>query len=260
MAQCPACATEVAIDFGMATCPQCSLVFMVGIDGAASMPEEAPSDEAYGEEASAAESIVEQDAGDSLYDATAYQESEYESPLAFSDEATAMESESVADENDSLYDMGSEPTEMISSMESFGESNEETQYNENFITDMSQETVIDDPEATEIMNPQDPLGVQSFDKSRASQLVDGPYYYDVTVQGLDTPELKDQVMEALQDQRFQWTSEDIKKNFRNGALVLKNLNPIKAVLLVIKLQHIDVDISWKQKLHTDSSVGEGTVG
>lgn len=251
MAQCPSCATEVAGDFGMATCPQCSLVFMIGIDGTASAPEEA---EVFASDDSLYSANPSEDApAEDAYQET-YQESDYGSPSSFTEDPAAEDDSVVGGEFEAAI-LGEE----ASSPTVDAESEQELEYNDNFLSGMDNDLSVEDPDAT-VVDVKDPLGVQRFDQGRASQLVDGPYYYDVTIDGLDTAEIKDEVMAALQDPRFQWTAEDIKKNFRQGKLIFKNLNPIKAVLMVIKLQHVDVDISWVQKMHTDPSVGNNTVG
>lgn len=144
-----------------------------------------------------------------------------------------------------------EPTELYSASSAEGDS----EYNEDFLTDSLQPV---EPEVIAEDGIDDPIGINRFDAHEASQLTDGPYYYDLTISGLDTGQIKDEVMKALSDKRFQWSNEDIRRRLRNGALVFKNLNPVKAVLVVIKLQHIDVDIEWVQKLHTDPSVAGGT--
>lgn len=252
MAQCPSCATEVAGDFGMATCPQCSLVFMIGIDGTTSAPEEA---EVFASDESLYSANPSEDAqAEETDQESTYQESDYGSSSSFTEYPATGEDPAVVREFEEAIS-GEEASDSAVD----AEPEQELEYNDNFLSGMDNDLSVEDPDAT-VVDVKDPLGVQRFDQGRASQLVDGPYYYDVTIDGLDTAEIKDEVMAALKDPRFQWTAEDIKKNFRQGKLVFKNLNPIKAVLMVIKLQHVDVDISWVQKMHTDPSVGSNTVG
>lgn len=260
MASCPSCGTQVSSDFGMKTCPSCTLVFMVDIDGNAAMPEaHDPSGDYESESASDdshAETVVEQEVAPTYVGSDNPQDNDY----SYSSDAAGTEvrsevygDDSMASEVEESAAMSTaEPTEIYT-----GDSSQDDEYNENFISDGFQAEV---DEAIAEDDPKDPVGVQRFDAHEASQLVDGPYYYDLTISGLDTGQIKNEVLKALTDRRFQWTPEEIKRRLRNGRLIFKNLNPVKAVLVVIKLQHIDVDIQWVQKLHTDPSVAGGTPG
>lgn len=217
---------------------------MVGIDGVGVMPEE----QNHSDDSS--ETLI----GDSYPESSEADATDADSSANSNFDSTVVE---IGDYSGSSPAEGeyssSEPTEIHSA-------GSEEEYSEDFLNNMNNpsepepETIIPDD------GPMDPLGVQRFDRTEASQLVDGPYYYDLTISGLDTAEIKDEVMKALTDKRFQWGAEDIRKKLRNGRLVFKDLNPVKAVLIVIKLQHIDVEIEWTQKLHTDPSVSGGVPG
>lgn len=211
MAYCPVCATEVNVDFGMATCPNpsCRLVFMVDIDGVASVSSDEPID----------------------------------ADLA---EIESMHMSDGIEGQDSLEELMSTSDDVAENRDENGNASE---YNSDFLSQMEEPAEAVPVET--LVDTKDPLEVQAYDASRASQLIDGPYYYDLCVRGLDTGEIKDLVMLALNDKRFQWAPDEVRKSFQNGELIFKNLNPIKAVLMIIKLQHIDVEIDWSQKLHTD---------
>ena len=250
MAQCPACATEVAVDFGMATCPQCALVFMVGIDGVTTASDEG---ESFG--ASSDESLYSADP--SLNHFT--ESNEFLTSSVEADDGAGLTNDNnmneVPPDGEMLFDVNAAGEEVAGDENSA----QDGEYNDHFLSDMERDLSSgseDGDEDATVVDIRDPLGVQRFDQGRASQLIDGPYYYDVTIDGLDTAEIKDQVMEVLKDPHFQWTTEDIRKRFYKGKLVLKNLNPVKAVLLIVKMQHIEVDISWTQKVYTDPSVDQ----
>lgn len=220
---------------------------MVGIDGVGVMPEEQNYEEDFveptqSEKFSTTQEKTEIAAEDILSEENLTDESSAHTALVYGGDSLAQE-EFAAVESTEIYS-ASEPEE----------------YNEDFLSNMNSSS---EPEAETIIpedDAKDPLGVQRFDRAEASQLVDGPYYYDLFINGLDTSEIKDEVLQALTDKRFQWTAEEIKRKLRNGRLIFKDLNPVKAVLIVIKLQHIDVEIEWIQKLHTDPSVSGGVPG
>ena len=102
----------------------------------------------------------------------------------------------------------------------------------------------------------DPLGVSQFDVAEASQMADGLYYYDLRISGIDTAILKQEVLDILSDKRLGWNAEDLRKKIKMGQLVIENLNPVRAVLAVLKLQSLDVDVEWDQRPFTDNDTAE----
>lgn len=270
MASCPSCGTQVNVDFGMATCPnnKCALIFMVDADGNAAMPEPHEYTEEQSSESENAQTVV-ASAEDINNSAPTYVGSadtlpeenfgfeNYEHAGTTVSSEVYGDSDSAAETEHHAQESAAESTEMYQQPEESAE----TEYDENFLSNSFSGDLADPDEPGVIEDDKnDPVGIQKFDGNPASQLVDGPYYYDVTIIGLDTAQIKDEVMRALSDKRFQWTYEDIKRRLRNGRLVFKDLNPVKAVLLVIKIQHIDVEIQWVQKMHTDPSVTGGVPG
>lgn len=241
MVQCPACSTEIDADFGMKTCPNCSAVFMVNFDGTVADPsvaqaeaeiaaseEEAPVEEADNSEP---EYFTAPDSGEG--DADAAEEPAFEAPQGEGD-----------------YFPVHEETEEDSVIAAGDTSGEPVEYTEDFLDSLNE------PAPSPVDDKKDPLGVTRFDRSEASQALDGPYYYDVTVSGLDTAQLKQAVINTLSDKRLGWTADDIKKMIRLGELRLMNLNPVKAVLTVIKLQSFDIDVSWEQRLFTEDAAAD----
>lgn len=236
---------------------------MVDIEGNAIMPEahEPVPDEEYSSDAAReeapAETVVDQEVAPTYIGSDSPPDEEYDFSQNASDSVLGSEvygdAAVAAETEENAGYSTAEPTELYSA----GSSDGDGEYNENFLSDAFQP---EEPETIAEDGPNDPVGIQRFDGHEASQLADGPYYYDITISGLDTAQIKDDVLKALMDKRFQWSAEEVRRRFRNGRLVFKNLNPVKAVLVVIKLQHIDVDIQWVQKLHTDPSVAGGTPG
>ncbi|MCB9072551.1 MAG: hypothetical protein H6623_02940 [Bdellovibrionaceae bacterium] len=266
----------------MTTCPNCSEVFMVNIEGTVEpLSEDPPPEEYLGDDVGAAPfpqsddllSQNELEENNLQGDEEMHAEfSEADSLLHTSDDGEQdfssvglMEGEPETFDNAmSAYGVGDQnqqqSTEDFHETAAADQEPQDLEYSEDFLNalDGSGE---DHQEATETeSNPQDPLGVSQFDKTSASQLAEGPYYYDLIISGLDTADIKREVLKALDDKRFVWTLEDLKGKFHGGQLVLRNLNPVKAVLLMIKIQHIDVDIRWEQKPFTDPAVGSGSLG
>jgi hypothetical protein len=234
LVQCPSCGTPTEADFGMISCSKCSAVFMVEMDGTVRQPQELSSEEFSTEPES---------------------EPQYNSPemdAEVSGEINEVSGIFPEPEVSALSELpeGLEPEDPPPEISE--EAPSETEYSENFMDAMN------DPQTEVEGAPADEAGldVSGFAASPASQIPDGLYYYDVKISSLDSGSIRQSVIEALSDSRFDWLPEELKKSITGGELILKNLNPVKAVLAVIKLQSLDVEVEWSQKLYTDPSVQE----
>jgi hypothetical protein len=98
-------------------------------------------------------------------------------------------------------------------------------------------------------NPEEPNleEIVDFANDISSSAPDGFLHYDVTVSGIDSKEIRKDVLSALTDRKFGWNSEDLVKRMKNGTLFFPDLSPIKASQIVKKLRYIDVQVSWTQK-------------
>jgi hypothetical protein len=259
---CPSCGVEIEADFGMTTCPSCSVVFMVNYDGVAEAPSanepaEIPAEDDLAPLEYATPALEE--AGSPLEEHNVSYEYPTETPTDdFMDSSSEdAEEEAQLDYQDSLMESSSEENIYMQPAAVGAAEGEEENYSEDFLDSLDGPLVSE--EVVEDL-PEDPLGISRFDQTGASQLMEGPLYYDLIISGLDTADIKREILRALDDQRFLWSLDELKGKFHGGKLTLKNLNPVKAVLLMIKIQHIDVDIRWEQKPFTDPSVGSGTTG
>ena len=77
--------------------------------------------------------------------------------------------------------------------------------------------------------------------------------YDLCIAGVDSVEIEQQVLSVLEDPRFQWDAKKIVQSQKEGVLVIKNLNPIKAMCLVSDLSFVPVELSWKQYMALNMS-------
>lgn len=70
--------------------------------------------------------------------------------------------------------------------------------------------------------------------------------YDLTIEGLDTAEIKNLFREAIEDSKFGWEVAEIMGRINKGSIVFEKLNPVKAFILAKRLQFIDVEKKWRQ--------------
>ena len=92
---------------------------------------------------------------------------------------------------------------------------------------------------------QDFSDVEQYGNAQASS-EKGFLRYDLRISGLDSNEIEKQVLDILEDSRFNWDANEVLRSQKEGVLVIKNLNPIKAMCLVSDLSFLSVEISWEQ--------------
>lgn len=80
--------------------------------------------------------------------------------------------------------------------------------------------------------------------------------YDLHIAGMDSIEIEQQVLSILEDPRFRWDAKEIVRSQKEGVLVIKNLNPIKAMCLVSNLLFLSVELSWKQYMALNAGTQE----
>jgi hypothetical protein len=243
---CPSCGTKIDADFGMISCPMCSAVFMVEIDGSI-------------QELKAESEISPDEVSDDLSSEPIDEAAEnytHEEPAETDDYVPVSLEASEESAEEPSMEAADEPSEESGEYPETEELNEEPAADENIYS----ENFMDEFDKDQTVVAADPLGVVAFDQSAASSGAEGLYFYDLKISGLDSAQIRQNVIDALMDPRFDWVGDEIKKRISGGELILRNLNPVKAVLVVIRLQALDVEVEWEQKLYTDESVQDEEEG
>lgn len=88
--------------------------------------------------------------------------------------------------------------------------------------------------------------VAAYGNSEISRGQDGGLFYNLRIEGIDSSELRSLVKEILQDRKFLWDSEALMKSIRMGTLVLRDITPVKASLLVQRLHDLPLQLIWEQ--------------
>lgn len=230
--QCPQCSNPIEADFGVVTCSHCQSVLFIDMEGQIQLSEP-PS----------------------------------VSPLMESQpEATSQPADFGFQEyQDSwMQDQGlpsaDEPPETVAS-------GTETRFEPPF---QQEEALIHQglPDGQEFQPPIDEIQAPSFEESPFEDAVPaqdpndlsdiseysnadqayGPLSYSVIIEEIDTKEIRQQLADALDDPKFQWDARELLKKIKLGRLQLENLNPVKASVLVHRLQSVPVKVSWTQNV------------
>ncbi len=102
------------------------------------------------------------------------------------------------------------------------------------------------PVTDEVMSPNDPLGVSTYANSEFSQGKDGPFLFNLFINGLDSKEIRESLREAMNDSRFSFDSKNLLGQIRDGKLLIKNVSPVQASILVNRLKRLPLTITWEQ--------------
>ncbi|HVK60208.1 MAG TPA: zinc ribbon domain-containing protein [Bdellovibrionales bacterium] len=213
-AQCPQCGTSLKDDYGMTQCPGCGVFAFVDMDGNAiiSSPEPEPS-------------VV----------------IESESPL-------------FEDPNDSFESLEAPEPEFAPIEFQMGISAEEdlpvdiapSQPSISIVEGTAVEPLPD-------LGPaDDPLGLSDFANSEISSGQNGPLLFRILISGIDTKEIRESIREALEDSRFGWDPDGLLARLDKGNLVIENLAPVKATIIIHRIKRLPVKIRWEQYAITSS--------
>lgn len=214
MVECPKCSTKLDADFGMITCPSCNSVVFVEFDGSAKV---ADSESGTGATRSrAAEVSAEPEVGLPPPDFSAF------------DDAFAQELVNPGD-----ISQAQEPSSELFQIE----------------TPEPAQVPLDSPMvpvSSEVMSPNDPLGVSAYANSEHSQGKDGPFLFNLSISGLDSKEIRESLREAMNDSRFSFDANHLLGQIRGGKLLIKNVSPVQASILVNRLKRLPLAITWEQ--------------
>lgn len=69
-------------------------------------------------------------------------------------------------------------------------------------------------------------------------------FYNVIVSGIDTPELRDELEDILNDRKLNLPPSVIMPKIKQGTLKLEQLHPVRAAVLVSKLRNTHLRVKW----------------
>lgn len=253
MAHCPSCQTEVTEDFGLITCSGCGASLFVDMEGG--VISQADSEQV--QHANYNEEFQEEHLEDQLSTDPSTDEEQFMEEVG-----TMME---IEPEPGGLIEEPHEEEVFASPAPQFGtdEAVEESIVGEmNFGAEEAPEEPMEAPleewdEAAEeaeappvyqvAPTSSDMSDVVDFANSDVSQARDGVLRYNLRVTGIDTTDLRISVKEALTDKRFIWDIEAMIRGIQDGELLLEQISAVKAFIVVSRLAHLPIKISWTQQ-------------
>ena len=90
------------------------------------------------------------------------------------------------------------------------------------------------------------VSISEYANSELSQGKNGAFVYNVSIQDIDSKEIREYLREAINDARFNWDVSAIISQIKDGELLLRNLSPVKASILINRIKRLPVKIRWEQ--------------
>ena len=84
----------------------------------------------------------------------------------------------------------------------------------------------------------------------------GAFYYDVTVNDIDSADLRDQVEEVLEDEALKLVPDQVHFSKSEARLVINKISPVQAHVIVKSLLGLSLTISWDQHLIADTQLDD----
>lgn len=105
---------------------------------------------------------------------------------------------------------------------------------------------VEDENVTRVLDSANMDDVIAFGNSELSSSQTGGILYDIYLSGIDTAEIREEIRLYIGDKKFLWNVEDLMRSIKNGRLVIRRVNAVKAALFIQRIKHLDIDVQWKQ--------------
>jgi hypothetical protein len=207
MATCPNCQAENDADFGLVNCISCKMPFMIEIDGEVREAGAAPVTQAP--------------------------------PVSHAPQAAAELTNILIDD---LNSNSFESSDSVSTSPAAPSSNEYF----DLPTDVPPPIAAAAFEEVRREANEDMREVATFGNSDASTAREGGYRFNLSIYGIDSADIRNDVKDALTDGRFLWDLESLLGQIEQGVLKLNDLSAVKSALIVQRLKTLPVDIKWEQ--------------
>lgn len=235
MAQCPYCQTSLTDDFGLITCSGCGQSVFIDMDGEVQVAETSESSEVPNDHSSSA--LITAQELSAIYESELIEELEeqLEEP-SLETPPSEIEGESI-EQQEGVEDWAMPPEEL---------SQPQQPSDENFSDEVLQHTqpgFVSKPDLSEISD---------FGNSEVSQALEGSLYFRLKIAGIDSQQIREELLLVLRDKKFMWNENELMSSIREGVLKIQDLSPAKAIALVNRLSTMPLSVEWEQYAIQDS--------
>jgi hypothetical protein len=280
MAKCPQCNNNLGDEFGLTNCSQCGLAVFLDMDGqVVEEPESSYNNlqnvvgppDLISDKSDFEDNYLNDEEDQILPENSVISQNETENEFQnqfYQDEpiqadAEDLESIQAFDDFDhglsdleSAEDPSGNENDFVQGLDDSEDNINDENVREPIVNEVNFESNEDlnlNSEGTLYANTEDVMNeVVAFANSEKMESREGVFRYKLCIENIDTKDLAKEVYEALEDSRFLWDPEEIMSQIKMGVLIIGDLNPIKASLLVFRLRDIDVALSWEQyEIHSN---------
>jgi len=257
LANCPKCKTPLKDDFGLETCSGCGVVVFVNNDVVTLQEDEIQLD------IETSEPQIVADIFEPIVDNETQEEASLPPNLEHLKNSNLKpEAElETKQEYDSLFT--TQETDLDSEFENLNVSADPQDDDETDV-DEKIEVTADIPLDDALLNPLDPSEIitsnesnlasmsaddfltemELFGEMDSEKFQDAIYFFDIEIASIDSKDVRDEILDLLEDSKLSLKVENLKQKIKNGVLLLPAVPAVKAYIVVQRLSHLPCEISW----------------
>lgn len=253
MLKCPNCQSSLKSDFGYETCSKCGSVVFIDLDGSVVLQEE--HHESLDFETDEEEAIVSGDAA--LPDMS----SDIQITEDIGGNFDLAEEEIVSDDEDEIYEdeeshiggyevfeshVTSEANGAFFDKETSDEDSEDVSFEDDSENVFEDNTEDDGTGQEYVVTTADDFleEMQMFGEIDSDKFKESIYFFDIEIAGIDSKDIRDEILESLNDERLALIGTDFNRQISNGILILKAISAVKAHVIIQRISHLPCEISW----------------
>lgn len=73
----------------------------------------------------------------------------------------------------------------------------------------------------------------------------GEIFYQIMIEGIDSSQLRKNILESLRDSRLGLVNDEISEAIKGGMLIIRGLNAVKASFIINSLKDLPIELNWQ---------------
>lgn len=86
--------------------------------------------------------------------------------------------------------------------------------------------------------------MQLFGEMDSEKFQDAIYFFDIEIASIDSKDIRDEILDILEDPKLNLKIEKPNQKIKNGVLVLAAVPAVKAFILIQRISHLPCELSW----------------
>lgn len=89
--------------------------------------------------------------------------------------------------------------------------------------------------------------IELFGNLDSESFQSGAYFFDITISGIDSKDIREEILESLDNDKLKLEHESFPKKIRDGVLKLHQIPAVKAFIIIQTLSHLKCELDWELK-------------